>query len=424
MGLIAPTHTVDVPDWVTYPDADWIEITPEEAGLDPVRFGNWLASLDVRGARFGGEDHSGNRYGAVLTRGGYLVREWGDRHYRHHTASVGKALTWVVLGAAVADGLLDPDAPIHESWTGEGQLSHPHKHLDTGHHATLTWRHLIGRRDDSLHWGGFPFEIGNRWAEKRTGLEEADAVSGVPEWAQWTGDPFYDCYAHAAPGAHGLYSSAGFWRLGQALTAVWGRDIKDVVQERLFDALGIPAERWGWLTGREVKEQKHFYRTIPDSYTYLDPPYEIDDHVVRSGPGWVVISASDWARFGLLNATRGIWKGERVIDADWLRGHSGGNKSGASGESEHFTALGVVTAVGLPDYRHAVETQSILPDDMFVPCTGADASCSSLQARQRARREKPRRSRDPAPGAPTSPPRRRRRRRRDRTAATRSDTAL
>ena len=187
-----------------------------------------------------------------------------------------------------------------------------------------------------------------------------------PHGPTWTGDPFYDCYAHAEPGTQGLYSSAGFWRLGQALTYVWGRDLKDVVQERLFDAIGIPYERWDWLAGGEVKERKYLYPTIPDAYTYLDPPYEIGGQVVRSGPGWVVISASDLARFGHLNATQGMWKGVRVIDAAWLRGHGGGNKSGASGECEHFTAMGVVTTIGLPEYSHGVETKSILPDDFFV----------------------------------------------------------
>jgi CubicO group peptidase (beta-lactamase class C family) len=364
--LKAPTVTVKVPDWVTYPEHDWIRISPGEAGIDPGKFGNWLGSHDVKGANFLGEYHGGDQYGAVLTRGGYLVHSWGDCHYRHHTASVGKALTWIALGYAAADGLLDPDAPIGESWTGTGELSHQHKHLDEGHHRTLTWRHLVGRRDESVHWGGFPFEIGVRWTQKRTGLEEADAVDGVVEWANWTGDPFYDCYAHVEPGTRSLYSSAGFWRLGQALTSVWGRDLKDVVQERLFDTIGIPYERWDWLAGSDVKDQKYFYPGLADTYTYLDPPYEFGGVPVRSGPGWVVMSASDLARFGHLNATRGIWKGERVTDPDWLRGHSGGNKCGASGESEHFTALGVVTTVGLPEYKHAVETKSILPDDFFV----------------------------------------------------------
>ena len=355
-----------IPDWVTYPDEDWLEISPEQAGLDPAKFASFLDDLDVHGASFGGEDHTANQFGAVLIRGGYLVHAWGDRNYRFQTASTGKAMMWVLLGAAVADGLLDPDEPINKRWTGRGELSHPHKYLDEGHHKTLTWRHLIGRREECVHWGGFPFEIGIRWKEKRTGLEEQNAVPGIPEWANWTGDPFYDSYSHTEPGTQGLYSSTGFWRLSQALTSVFDRDLKDVLQERLFDLIGIPAERWDWLTGGYVKDQKHFYPDIPDSYTYLDPPYKINGNVVRSGPGWVVISASDLARFGLLNATRGIWKGEQIVEPEWIRGHGGGNKCGVSGESQHYTAMGVVTTVGLPDYPHATAKESILPDELFV----------------------------------------------------------
>ena len=160
-------------------------------------------------------------------------------------------------------------------------------------------------------------------------------------------------------------SSAGFWRLGQALTAVWGRDLMDVLQERLFDRIGIPHGRWDWLTGGRVRNQKYLYPTIPDAYTYLDPPYEIGGVPVRSAPGWVVISASDLARFGHLNATRGMWRGEQIIEAEWLRGHGGGNKSGASGESEHFTALGVVTTAGI-EHQHSVDTGSFLPEKVFA----------------------------------------------------------
>ena len=354
-----------IPDQITYPAADWLEITPEEAGLDPEGFRAFLAGLDVRGASFLGEDHSGGRYGAVLTRGGYLVHSWGDRHYRHHTASVGKAFTRALVGYAVQDGLIDPDRPIHESWTGAGELSHRHKLLNEGHHKTLSWHHLLGGRRERVQYGGFPMETGIRWAQKRTGLEEADTTPGVVAWAAWTGDPFFDLYAHAEPGSVAHYSSAGFWRLGQALTAVFGRDLKDVLQERLFDTLGIPPERWDWLSGEQVKDQKHFYPALPDSYTYLDPPYRIGDRPVRSGPGWVVISASDLARFGHLNATDGIWRGERIIEPEWLRGHSGGNRCGVAGESSHGTALAVVTAVGF-DYTFSEETRSFLPEELFT----------------------------------------------------------
>ena len=134
----------EIPEWVTYPRDDWIEITPADAGLDVEKFERFLAGLDVKGASFGGEDHTGDKWGTVLTRGGYLVHAWGNRNYRFQTASMGKAFMWVLIGFAEEEGLLDPDQPIHMSWTGEGELSHPHKYLNRGHHRTLTWRHLIG----------------------------------------------------------------------------------------------------------------------------------------------------------------------------------------------------------------------------------------------------------------------------------------
>ena len=358
----------ELPSWITYPEDDWVQITPEQAGLDPEKWHAFLSALDVRGARFGGEDHSAGKWGTVLTRGGYLLHSWGDRHYAYQTASTGKAFIWALLGLAVEDGLIELDQPIGLSWTGHGELSHTHKWLDRGHHRNLTWRHLAGTRFGSGHHGGFPIELGNRWQQKQTGLEDADVVPGVPSWATWTGDPFYDLYAHAEPGTEEFYSSAGYWRLGQALTAVFERDLKDVLQERLFSKIGIGAERWEWLTGREVKDQRDLYPTIPDSYTYLDPPYEIAGSAVRSGPGWVIITASDLARFGHLVATEGIWRGERLISREWVRGHGGGNESGVSAESTYFTAIAVVTTIGLhPDFprSHKITQASFIPEDIF-----------------------------------------------------------
>ena len=174
--------TMDLPDWVTFPEDDWVRITPAEAGLDPQRFDAFIGGLDIRGGDFGGEDHSGNKWGAVLTRGGYLVHEWGDRNYRFHTASVGKAFSWALIGFAAEDGLLDPDEPINRSWTGEGQLSHPHKYLDRGHHERLTWKHVIGPKEKSEHYGGFAIELGLRWMKRESGVRET--TPGVPGWVK------------------------------------------------------------------------------------------------------------------------------------------------------------------------------------------------------------------------------------------------
>ncbi len=355
-------RTTEIPDWVTFPEDEWVEITPEEAGLDREKFQRFLASMNVKGADFGGEDHTGEKFGAVITRGGYLVHTWGNGEYKYQTASTGKAFTYALLGLAVQEGMVQADDLISDTWTGDGQLSHPHKQLDQGHHTKLTWRHLVGIKWEAGHYGGFPIELGIDWRER---LIRGDGIPGVPEWANWTGDPFYDIYSHIEPGTLRHYSSAGTWRAAQALTHLWDRDLKDVLDEKIMSKIGIAADDWDWYTGGAVKDQKYFYPTIPDSYTYLDPPYEINGHPVRSGPGWVVMSAKDLARFGLLVATGGNWKGEQLLAPGWVRTHSGGNRSGLHGENRHYTAMGRVTTEGI-DMRFSVDRESLIPQDVFV----------------------------------------------------------
>jgi len=85
---------------------------------------------------------------------------------------------------------------------------------------------------------------------------------------------------------------------------------------------------------------------MPGYGDFIDPPYEIAGRIIRGGGGWVVSSAADLARFGLLVATEGKWDGEQVIGNDWLRGHGGGNGSLMNGDPETLTSIGVVTAEG------------------------------------------------------------------------------
>ena len=144
-----------VPEWVVYPRESWQTITPLDAGLDAGRWSRFLETGNVRGATRPAGD-AGPQWGAALTRGGYLLHTWGDPEFRAQTASVGKALTWAVFGLAVEDKLVAPDDLVRNTWTGEGQLSHPHKHLDQGFHRELTWRHLLGEKEVYGHLGGFP----------------------------------------------------------------------------------------------------------------------------------------------------------------------------------------------------------------------------------------------------------------------------
>ena len=352
-----------IPKWVVYPKESWQPITPLDAGLNLDKWSRFLETCNVRGpTQLAGEPDS-PQWGAALTVGGYLLHAWGDPEYRTQTASVGKALTWAVFGLAVEDGLVAPDDLVRNTWTGEGQLSHPHKYLDQGYHRELTWRHLLGDKEIYGHLGGFPVTNGFHWRNATPAEQQNPASvalfgpSQVPDWANWTGDPFYDNYAHTSPGSARIYSSGGVWRLSQALTHLLGQDLKQVVDRRLFGPMGIPADRWDWTPGRALFETKDWYPNAPGYGDFVDPPYEIGGRVVRGGPGWVVISALDLARFGHLVATGGLWEGQRLMRSEWLRGHHGGDSNQVGGESTHYTAMARVSTLGI---------EHPLPDELFA----------------------------------------------------------
>ncbi|NLY00948.1 MAG: CocE/NonD family hydrolase [Rhodopirellula sp.] len=326
----------ELPSEVVFPQEDWIRITPKQAGLNAEEFGELLRRSDVHGGGWGGNQPAEGQWGAVLTRGGYLVHTWGNSKARFQSASLGKCVTRVLFGMTVEAGLIDPDEPIWKTWTGRGELSHPHKYLDTGLHRRLTWRHLLE------HQGGFVLESGYHWRRKSV------FHATIPVGVTWTGDPGFDNFCHSEPGIGTRYSSGGYWRLGQALTALWNCDLKDVVDDRLFRKLGIPADRWDWLPGKEVHDNRNFYPEFPGYGEYVDPPYEIKGHVVRGAPGWIVMAPEDLARFGLLIATGGTWKGERLVGAEWLRGHAGLDIHVVAGDPQTLVSIAKINTKGFP----------------------------------------------------------------------------
>jgi CubicO group peptidase (beta-lactamase class C family) len=125
-------------------------------------------------------------------------------------------------------------------------------------------------------------------------------------------------YARRPPGARFQYSDAGMWRFSQALTKLWRKDIKRVLDERIFTPIGVPPERWDWLPGQEVHDHQ-LYPDVPGYGAYLDPPYEIGNQVVRGGPGWVVIDSGDLARFGYLMLRHGRWNGRQLLSEAWIK---------------------------------------------------------------------------------------------------------
>ena len=146
-----------VPEWVVYPGEKWQTITPEEAGLDIKKWNAWVARQKPSGNTSYGQNPK-RRFGVVVTRGGYLLKTFGDADFKLNSASVGKAFTSFALQLAIDEGLIkSTDDPIRKYWTGQGELTPAHKQMDRGLHKSLTFFHLHAMR------GGFPISWTRRW---------------------------------------------------------------------------------------------------------------------------------------------------------------------------------------------------------------------------------------------------------------------
>jgi len=329
-----------LPDWLVFPGRQWEKISPAEAGFEAGKVDKIFADAQIGPGGYGGTAPRENEWGAVLTRGGYLVYGFGDPHYRYQTASLGKCFTRVLLGLAIDEGLVRPDDLVSKTWTGRGDLSGPHKFLDEGYHRSLTWRHLAD------HQGGFPGVLPG---------------GKNPTWRKESGIPLYDTYSQTTPGTATVYSNAGYWRLSQALTVLFNRDLKEILDAKVFGPIGIPADRWKWISGKTFLETGNkIYPAIPTAGTDVgvDPPYELAGHIVRGGPGWFVMSAADLARFGLLVATGGIWKGIRLVSAGWLTGHAGLDIHIVAGDPDTYVSLGKINCKRFPfgGWDYAIRT--------------------------------------------------------------------
>ncbi len=314
-----------IPDWVVYPGEEWAWLNAKEAGLHPERWAEYISATPSPGG-CGGDIHSDGRWGTCVQRGGYMLHCWGDPDYVFNSASAGKAFNGFVLQLAIDRGLVTGDEQVSDVW--------PECPSDCGEASTL--RNLFHMK------GGFK-----------------------------TSNGFLDGCNNKACGSGGGYSTGGQWRLNQALTHIVDGNLKDFLDRELFRHIGIEAEGWYWLSGKDVHanlpppnaspEQKVLYPqyTAKERWygCFIDPPYVVRGHVVVGGGGWVGMSPKDLARIGLLLASNGYWAGRKLISkTDLVDGHEGcgGSDIRARGGDSMF-AWGRVATLGVE-----------FPDDSLV----------------------------------------------------------
>ncbi|HAV63815.1 MAG TPA: hypothetical protein DCY13_15800 [Verrucomicrobiales bacterium] len=227
----------------TYPGQAWTRISAQDAGLDEARL---IQARDY--ALTGGGS-------GFITRGGRLVLSWGDPAQRYDLKSTTKSFGSAALGLAVMDGKLrlDDKARQHHPTLG----TPPDANAQSGWLDEITIRHLASQTAGFEKPGGFTpllFRPGTQW----------DYSDSGPNW------------------------------LAECVTLAYGRDVDELMFERLFTPIGIRRSDLAW--------RKNAYR-----------PDLIGGVQRREFGSGISANVDAMARFGLLWLRGGEWKGRQLL---------------------------------------------------------------------------------------------------------------
>jgi CubicO group peptidase (beta-lactamase class C family) len=242
LGL-APAAAVEF-----WPGEEWATATPAEAGLD---------SVGLEAARDYARSAGGSGY---ITRGGRLVMAWGDAGQRYDLKSTTKSIGSLALGLALQDGkvrLEDPAQALHSEFGVP-----PEANTNTGWLAEVTLLHLATQTAGFEKAGGFTrqlFRPGTMW----------DYSDSGPNW------------------------------LAECLTIRYGRDLEELMFERVFGPLGIGRDDLVW--------RRNQYR-----------PAMIAGVARREFGAGISANVDAMARIGLLMLREGRWAEKQLIPREFV----------------------------------------------------------------------------------------------------------
>jgi CubicO group peptidase (beta-lactamase class C family) len=232
-----------------WPGDTWATARPAEVGLAEER----LAEARDYALTGGGS--------GMIVRRGRVVLTWGDLDMRYDVKSTSKSIGVTLLGVAWLDGKVGLDDPAVKH--------HPEFALPPAANAAKGWRETITLRQLAAQTAGFA------------------KVGGYTELL-------------FAPGTEWHYSDGGPNWLAECLTLAYGKDLNDVMFERVFGPLG--------LTPDEIRWRKHAYR-----------PPEIAGVARREFGSGFHANANALARIGLLYLRDGRWRDRRILPEEFVR---------------------------------------------------------------------------------------------------------
>jgi CubicO group peptidase (beta-lactamase class C family) len=229
--------------------AEWKTATSAEMGLDASK---------LEQARDYALTADGS--GCIIYKG-KLVMSWGDQAALYDLKSSSKAIGVTLLGIAMKDGKVRLDDPAKKYHPTFGVP--PETNAQTGWLDKITLRMLANQTAGFEKPGGYErllFEPGTQWHYS----------DGGPNW------------------------------LAECLTLVYGRDLNDLMFERVFTPIGIKPS--------DIRWRKHAYR-----------PEFIDGIKRREFGSGFSANVNAMARIGYLYLREGKWNGEEILPASFIR---------------------------------------------------------------------------------------------------------
>ncbi len=228
--------------------------TPEAHGVSSKRIYNMLCELEGE-RRACVHSVMVIKDGCVISeasRPGYSGDEW------HLSHSMSKTVTGMAVGIAVDDGVLDTDELLVDIFP---EIAYKDKRF-----AKITVEHLLSMT---------------------AGVSFSEA--GVVTETDWT-KAFFASSMRFAPGESFLYNSMNSYILGRIVTRRMGKELSEVVCERIFAPLGI---------------ENYFWEKGPEGYT-------------KGGWG-LYLSPESWGKLGEMIRLCGVFEGRRVLSEEWVR---------------------------------------------------------------------------------------------------------
>lgn len=243
-----------------FPGSMWERMAPEALGIRPQAILDMLRRIH----RHGADLHS-----LLVVRHGALAFEYYAPGYGpdtpHQMYSVSKTFCSMAVGAAADRGLLSVEDPVLRFFpeADPGPEDGPLRRMKVRHLLTMSTGHLTD-----------PYLTENGWQPER-------AVR------------FFEAPVLREPGSEFRYETGASFLLSAIVTRVSGMTALDAAKMWFLDPIGVTTARW---------------QSSPEGYS-------------AGGTGMTIVP-EDMARFGLLLLREGLWKGEQLLPADYIRAAS------------------------------------------------------------------------------------------------------